>query len=72
VIGDIIEMARAKAALGDVAQLRTRAEAAGCGVGAKSEHENILASEGGGAKNVLRWGWASVARVAARLLPVSV
>jgi hypothetical protein len=71
-IGDIIEMARAKAALGDVAQLRTGADAAGCGIGPEPEHDNIRAGEGSEAPNGPRWGWASLARMAAMLLPASV
>ncbi len=72
-IGDIIEIARAEAALGDVTQFRAGAKAAGCDNGSKSEHDNIPAVEGGGAAaaNATKWDWASLARMAARLLPVS-
>jgi hypothetical protein len=49
-IGDIIEIARAKAALA---------------------HENIPVGGGGEVANAARSGWASLVRMAARLLPVS-
>jgi hypothetical protein len=67
-IGDIIEIARAKAALADVRQPRMGAHAAGRSLGPAPENENIRTGTEDGASNLRPSGWASIARMATGLL----
>ena len=69
-IGDIVEIARARAALDDVMQLPPGAHAAEFSIGPKPELESIRTDEGG-ASNLPRSGWAAFARMAAWPLPGS-